>query len=183
MVRYHRITGYLLLMVNRETPRLITWLHCQIDADTTKTMSEVTTYRRSATPGVPPSGAARRRLEELRCCPLGRLVAQLQELDDEIARIRDTPKPSNIAIAALMNIKFNVLKTLLPYAWSELPKEVPGESTESRVPLAIYLDAEEILSEEAELVENINEALNEARVKFPDYVPKDRITDRSTRLV
>lgn len=151
--------------------------------DTTETMSEVTTYRRSATPGVPPSGAARRRLEELRCCPLGRLVAQLQELDDEITRIRDTPKPSNIAIAALMNIKFNVLKTLLPYAWSELPKEVPGESTESRVPLAIYLDAEEILSEEAELVENINEALNEARVKFPDYVPKDRITDRSTRLV
>ena len=137
-------------------------------------MSEVTPYRRSATPGAPPSGAARRRLEELRCCPLGRLVSQLQELDDEISRIRVTPKPSNIAIAALMNIKFNVLKTLLPYAWSELPKEVASDNNIDRVPINIYLDAEEILVEEKQLCADIDSALEEAKIAFPEYVPKDR---------
>lgn len=128
-------------------------------------------YRKSATPGVPPSTASQRRLEQLRVCPLGRLVMQLDEIDNEIAEIKDTPKPSRMVIATLMGIKFNVLKSLLPYAYSTVPAALDNVS-EGRVPVIINLDASEIMREEAELVDNINTALEEVRQEFPEYVPK-----------
>lgn len=129
------------------------------------------TYRKSATPGVPPSTASQKRLDALRVCPLGRLVMQLGEIDMEIAEIKQSPKPSRMVIATLMGIKFNVLKALLPYAYATVPQAVDTNTT-NRVPVIINLDASEIMREESELVDNINEALEEVREAFPEYEPK-----------
>jgi len=132
--------------------------------------TETVAYRKSATPGTPPASASQKRLEALRCCPLGRLVLQLTELDDEIANIREDKKPSRIAIAAIMSIKFNVLKALLPYAYATVPatKEVDNVG---RVPITINLAAEDVTREERILVEQINDALDGARQQFPAYKP------------
>jgi hypothetical protein len=125
-------------------------------------------YRKSATPGVPPSTAAQKRLEALRVCPLGRLVMQIGEIDLEIQEIKQSAKPSRMVIATLMGVKFNILKTLLPYAYATVPAENPQQK-ESRVPIVITLDAESIMHEEEELLNNINDTLDEVRQSFPEY--------------
>ncbi len=130
-----------------------------------------TVYRKSATPGAPPSTAAQKRLEALRCCPLGRLVVQLQEIDDEIKEIKLSERPSRMVIATLMSVKFNVLKALLPYAYSTVPTTQLVD-TNARMPVTIVLDTAEIMREEAELIEKIDEALDEVREQFPQYVAK-----------
>lgn len=130
----------------------------------------VTVYRKSATPGIPPATASQKRLAALKVCPLGRLVLQLDEIDKEIIEIKCTPKPSRMVIATLMGIKYNILKSLLPYAYATVPT-TNDEDKPNRVPIVINLDPSAILEEEKELVENINEALEEARQEFPDYNP------------
>ena len=128
-------------------------------------------YRKSATAGVPPSTKSQKRLEELRVCPLGRLVMQIGEIDLEIMDIKLDPRPNRMAIAALMSIKYNVLKTLVPYAYSTVPTETGNQ--DERVPVIITLDSGEILKEEKELVNKINDTLEEVRQEFPQYTPPD----------
>ena len=129
---------------------------------------ESQTYRRSVTPGSPNSNRAQLMLQKLRCDPLGRLVMQLQEIDDEIATIRDDVKPSRMVIATLMALKFNVLKELLPYAYSKVPQDKENDGS-VRVPITINIDGSEITNEAEGLVNQINDALEEARVEFPEY--------------
>ena len=133
--------------------------------------TETVAYRKSATPGTPPASASQKRLEALRCCPLGRLVLQLTELDDEIEAIRNDPRPSRIAIAAIMGIKFNVLKALLPYAYATVPATKEADNA-GRVPITINLAPEDVTREERVLVDQINDALEGARQQFPQYTPK-----------
>jgi len=135
-------------------------------------------YRKSATPGVPPSTAAQKRLEALRVCPLGRLVAQLDEIDKEIVEIKAIPKPSRMVIATLMGVKFNILKTLLPYAYATVPSENP-QQRETRVPIIITLDADAIMREEEELLTDINETLEEVRQTFPEYKPNSSVEPKT----
>ena len=132
--------------------------------------TDTVAYRKSATPGSPPASASQRRLEELRFCPLGRLVLQITELDAEIANIRLDTRPSRVAIAAIMAVKFNVLKALLPYAYATVPvtKEVDNVG---RVPITINLAAEDVTREEQILVGQINDALEGARQQFPAFKP------------
>lgn len=132
--------------------------------------TDTVAYRKSATPGSPPASASQRRLEELRFCPLGRLVLQITELDTEIANIRLDARPSRVAIAAIMAVKFNVLKALLPYAYATVPvtKEVDNGG---RVPITINLAAEDVTREEQILVGQINDALEGARQQFPSFKP------------
>lgn len=125
-------------------------------------------YRRSVTPGSPNSNRAQTMLQKLRCDPLGRLVMQLAEIDTEIATIREDFKPSRMVIATLMALKFNVLKELLPYAYSKVPLDKESDGS-VRMPITINIDGTEILREEENLVEQINDALEEARVEFPSY--------------
>jgi len=125
-------------------------------------------YRRSVTPGSPNSNRAQLMLQKLRCDPLGRLVMQLKEIDDEIAENKAGPKISRMTIATLMALKFNVLKELLPYAYSKVPLDTKSEGN-SRVPITINIDGSEILREEEGLVNDINNALEEARQEFPEY--------------
>ena len=138
----------------------------------------ITPYRKSVTPGVAPATASQKRLQELRVCPLGRLVLQLDEIDREIAEIKLTPKPSRMVIATLMGIKYNVLKALLPYAYATVPTAVDINPSE-RVPVVINLDSSEILKEEAELIDNINNALEEVRQEFPEYKPNNNAVNTS----
>lgn len=129
---------------------------------------ETAVYRKSATPGTPPAVASQKRLEQLRCCPLGKLVLQLEELDAEIASIRLDQRPSRIAIAAIMGVKFNVLKALLPYAYAKVPDHKEAEFNE-RVPIVINLAPEDVTREEHILLSQINDALDGARQQFPSY--------------
>jgi len=126
-------------------------------------------YRKSATPGTPPSTKSQLRLEQLRVCPLGRLVMQIGEIDMEIQEIKLSPKPSRMVIATLMGIKFNVLKALLPYAYATVPVESSNNGASSHVPVIITLDTSEIMREEEELVDRINETLGEVRQEFPSF--------------
>ena len=131
-------------------------------------------YRRSVTPGSPNSNRAQVMLQKLRCDPLGRLVMQIKEIEDEIASIKLDPRPSRMVIATLMALKFNVLKELLPYAYSKVP--VDKESTNgSRVPITINIDGSEILQEERQLISDINETLEEVRQEFPQFSKKEDI--------
>ena len=125
-------------------------------------------YRRSVTPGAPVSTRSQKRLQDLRCDPLGRLVLQLSEIDVEIESIRQTPRPSRMVIATLMALKYNVLKSLMPYAYSMVPSE-ENNGGGSKVPVIINIDGAAIAEEEKDLLNNINDALEEARVTFPSY--------------
>jgi hypothetical protein len=129
---------------------------------------DVKQYRRSVTPGAPNSNRAQTMLQKLRCDPLGRLVMQLAEIDNEIATIRGDLKPSRMVIATLMALKFNVLKELLPYAYSKVPADKESDGS-VRMPITINIDGAEILREEEGLIEQVNDALEEARVEFPQY--------------
>lgn len=131
------------------------------------------TYRKSATPGVPPSTKSQLRLEQLRVCPLGRLVMQIGEIDLEIKEIKESPKPSRMVIATLMGIKFNVLKALLPYAYATVPVESNTGGGNTHVPVIITLDTSEIMREEEDLVNKINDTLEEVRQEFPSYQSPD----------
>jgi hypothetical protein len=93
---------------------------------------------------------------------------QLDELDQEIDSIRSDPRPSRIAIAAIMSVKFNVLKALLPYAYAKVPENKETSSNE-RVPIVINLAPEDVTREEHILVSQINDALEGARQQFPQY--------------
>ena len=132
----------------------------------------VPSYRRSITPGTPVSSRSQQRLKELRCDPLGRLVLQLSEIDNEIRDLKSMERPARMIIATLMALKYNVLKDLLPYAYSKVPQEQLGGGKDL-TPVIINIDGQAILDEEKGLIKDINNALEEARTEFPNYSPKD----------
>ena len=134
----------------------------------TRNMNDTATYRKSVTPGVAPATASQRKLQELKFCPLGRLTLLIDEIDRQIQLIEQSPKPSRMVISTLLATKFNTLKSLLPYAYCQVPAESADDNI-TRVPVVITLDATEIMKEEAELLDKINETLEEAREQFPDY--------------
>jgi hypothetical protein len=133
-------------------------------------MSGEVSYRRSVTPGTPVSSKSQQRLKELRCDPLGRLVLQLAEIDMELKDLRSLPKRPGMVIATLMALKYNVLKELMPYAYSKVPQEQAANGTNLQ-PVIINIDGKAVMEEEQGLLTEINEALEEAREAFPDYKP------------
>jgi hypothetical protein len=135
----------------------------------------VSSYRRSVTPGTPVSTRSQQRLKELRCDPLGRLVLQLTEIDLEIKSLKDMERPSRMVIATLMALKYNVLKDLMPYAYSKVPQEQTGGGN-NVMPVVINIDGKAIMDEEQGLYKEINEALEEARETFPEYKPTETKT-------
>ena len=133
-------------------------------------MNDVTapTYRRSVTPGTPVSSRSQQRLKELRCDPLGRLVLQLTEIDLELQELKSMQKRPAMVIATLMALKYNVLRDLMPYAYSKVPQEQLGGGS-NYTPVIINIDGKAIAEEETTLLKDVNEALEEAREAFPEY--------------
>lgn len=123
-------------------------------------------YRKSVTPGAPPASSSQRRLAELKFCPLGRLVGQIVEIDQEILDIRQDTRPSRMAIAALIAVKYNVLKALLPYAFAKVPEGTTNEGLSSRIPVTITLEGDDVTLEERTLVNQINNTLEEVRITY-----------------
>ena len=126
------------------------------------------TYRCSVTPGTPVSSRSQQRLKELRCDPLGRLVLQLTEIDLELTELKSMQKRPAMVIATLMALKYNVLRDLMPYAYSKVPQEQLGGGS-AYTPVIINIDGKAIADEEATLLKDVNEALEEAREAFPEY--------------
>jgi|SRR6476660_10436612 len=135
---------------------------------------DVVSYRRSVTPGTPVSSRSQKRLQELRCDPLGRLVLQLSEVDLEIKELKNMERPSRMIIATLMALKYNILKELMPYAYSKVPQEQQNGGGNA-TPVVINIDGKAIMDEEQAMLTNINEALEEAREAFPDYKPNQPV--------
>jgi hypothetical protein len=97
-------------------------------------------------------------------------VLQLSEVDVEINAIREQERPSRMIIATLMALKYNILKELMPYAYSKVPQE-QNNNSENMTPVVINIDGKAIMDEEQALLKGVNEALEEAREAFPDYRP------------
>jgi hypothetical protein len=120
------------------------------------------------TPGTPVSSKSQQRLKDLRCDPLGRLVLQLAEIDVEINELKNSGKRPAMVIATLMALKYNVLRELMPYAYSKVPQEQAANGNNLQ-PVIINIDGKAVMEEEQGLLVEINEALEEAREAFPEY--------------
>jgi len=85
------------------------------------------------------SGAAIKKLEELGFNPLEKLIEQYSVIQQQIDFINNQPKPSQLALSNLENLKKSIAETLMKYSYKPVPTNTE-QVIEHKTPLKITLE-------------------------------------------